>query len=167
VLLVGRVWVCLDGALTASAKVTRGWGVAVGAGGAVGAVMAAGGAGAAGAGGLATGMGVGVGTGLGLGSGMGVGVGTGLGLGSAVGAGAGCSWRFSRTWESVLSVATSLSASGDRGESGLGLANAVRRSLAAAMTMSVLEAMGIVTWWGNHVTVSMMRVPLVSVIQIL
>ena len=72
-----------------------------------------------------------------------------------------------RTWESVRSDATSLSANGDSGESEPGLRRAVARSWAAAITMSVLDAMGIVTCLGNQVIVSTMRVALVSLIQTL
>ena len=102
-----------------------------------------------------------------MGAGIGLGLGLGLGLGTGLGVGSGWTWRFRSSWERVLSVATSLSTKGDSGESGLGLLMAVSRSLAAAMIMSLLEAMGMVTCLGNQETVSTMRVARVSLIQIL
>ena len=83
--------------------------------------------------------------------------------GAAVVGGSGGDWRFSRICCSVLRVATSLSASGDRGESELGLFRAVMRLLAAAITRSVLDATGIATWWGNHAAVSVILVASVGV----
>ena len=111
-------------------------------------------------------VGAGVG-GTGVGTGAEAWGAAGMTLGTGMGGGSGCCWGFRRICCSVRRVATLLSASGDRGESVPGLLSAVMRSLATAITRSVLEATGIATWWGNHVTVSVIRVPLVLVIQTL
>jgi len=56
-------------------------------------------------------------------------------------------------WRDIM-ASTSLSVSGSRGECGLGLAIAVARSKAALMTRSVELAVGMVTCFGDHSTVS-------------
>ena len=70
-----------------------------------------------------------------------------------------------RTWSSTWSWCTSLSVRGANGELAVGFSRAWVRSWAAARTRSVEEAVGMVTCLGNHSTVSMMRVALVSMIQ--
>ena len=64
-------------------------------------------------------------------------------------------------------TATSLSVSGASGEPGEGFRSARTMSFAAAMTMSVDDAVGMVTVVGNQTTVSEIRSARVAVIQTL
>ena len=55
--------------------------------------------------------------------------------------------------------------SGERAEAGDGFLNAVMRSVAAAMMVSLEDAVGMSTLVGNQVSVSLTRSALVSQIQ--
>ena len=60
-------------------------------------------------------------------------------------------WKIS---EMVFKAACSLSLSGPRGEFVFGMVKYFRMSLVAAARRSRVEAVGILTSWGNHSTVS-------------
>ena len=102
--------------------------------------------------------------------GIGVGWTAGIGAVGAGGIGVGClvglsGARLQSTCWICSSVCTSLSVRGCNGELVSGLAMAWARSDAALNTKSVVEWVGIFTWWGNHWTVSIMRVPRVLITQ--
>jgi hypothetical protein len=96
----------------------------------------------------------------GVGSGVGTSVG-GTGAGDGAGLGAGVAMLVSRAVIS-LSACTWLSVRGASGELADGLFKAVTMSWMPASTRSVEDASGIVTFVGNHETVSQMRAQRVS-----
>ena len=73
--------------------------------------------------------------------------------------------RLLRMAVSWWSAATWLSVSGSSGEPGEGLVSAARMSVMPARIKSLEEAIGMVTFVGNHVMVSQVRVARVSQIQ--
>ena len=88
-------------------------------------------------------------------------------MGSLITIALGGGHKLVSNWVMSSSACVSLSVRGARGDAGVGLFRADTISHRAARIMSVLELCGIFTCFGNHVSMSQMRVDRIEMIHAL